>query len=84
MPAGRETTLRLNMPQWQGGNVHGYYFGAQLLAWLAPPAGGPVETIPVPEPRPGETLKVENGIFGRAALLAQARAARHAIESGRL
>jgi arginase len=76
----KETTLRLNMPQWQGGNVHDYYFGSELLAWLAPPANGPVETVPVPEPQPGETLEVENGILGRAALLRQARAARQAIE----
>jgi arginase len=80
MPTKKETTLRLNMPQWQGGNRPDYYFGAQLLAWLAPPAHGPVETVPVPEPKPGETLEIENGIVGRKALLRQARAARQAIE----
>lgn len=73
-------TLRLNMPLWQGGNVPEYYFGAQLLAWLAPPAGGPVETAPVPEPQPGEMLQVENGMLARAAVLEQVRAARRAIE----
>jgi arginase len=61
MSTKKDTTLRLIMPQWQGGNVHNYYFGSQLLAWLAPVANGPVETVPVPEPQPGETLKVENG-----------------------
>ena len=80
MSTKQETTLRLNMPQWQGGNVHDYYFGSQLLAWLAPVANGPVETVPVPEPQSGETLEVENGIVARAALLEQARAARQAIE----
>jgi hypothetical protein len=40
---------------WQGGNMHDYYFGSKLLAWLAPPPDGPVETVPVPEPKPGET-----------------------------
>jgi arginase len=80
MSTKKEATLRLNMPQWQGGNRHDYYFGSELLAWLAPPADGPVETVPVPEPRPGETLEVENGIVGREALLRQARAAREAIE----
>jgi arginase len=80
MSAKKQTTLRLNMPQWQGGNQHDYYFGSQLLAWLAPLANGPVETVPVPEPQPGETLDVENGIVARAALLQQARAARQAIE----
>jgi arginase len=83
MPTTKETTLRLIMPQWQGGNVHDYYFGSELLAWLAPVANGPVETVPVPEPKPGETLDVENGIVGRAALLQQARAARQAIEKHR-
>lgn len=75
--------MRLNMPQWQGGNVHDYYFGSQLLAWLAPVANGTVETVPVPAPRPGETLAVESGTMGRAALLQQARAARQAIEKHR-
>jgi arginase len=80
MSIKKETTLRLNLPQWQGGNRHDYYIGAHLLAWLAPPANGPVETIPVPEPTPGETLAVEDGIVARSALLRQARAARQAIE----
>jgi arginase len=77
------TTLRLNIPQWQGGNMHDYHFGSALLAWLAPPTNGPVETVPVPEPRPGETLEVENGILGRKTLLRQARATRAAIEKHR-
>jgi hypothetical protein len=46
-------------------------------------AHGPVETVPVPEPKPGETLEVENGILGRTTLLRQARAARQAIEKRR-
>jgi arginase len=83
MPTKQKTTLRLNIPQWQGGNMPDYYFGSALLAWLAPPASGPVETVPVPEPKPGETLAVENGILGRKALLRQARAAREAIEKHR-
>jgi alcohol dehydrogenase class IV len=37
----------------------------------------------VPEPKPGQTLAVENGILGREALLRQARAARAAIEKHR-
>lgn len=80
MSTKKETTLRLHIPQWQGGNLHNYYFGSQLLAWLAPVANGPVETVPVPEPRPEETLEVESGILARAALIQQARAARQAIE----
>jgi arginase len=83
MPTKTETTLRLIMPQWQGGNRHDYYLGSELLAWLAPPTNGPVETVPVPEPKPRETLEPENGIVGRKALLRQARAARQAIEKHR-
>ena len=83
MSTKKQTTLRLVMPQWQGGNVHDYYFGSQLLAWLAPETNGPVEIVSVPEPKIGETLEVENGILGRAALLQQARAARQAIEKHR-
>ena len=74
------TTLRLNMAQWQGGNRHNYFLGGELLEWLAPPAEGPVETVLVAEPRPGETVKTENGIVAREAVLGQARAARAAIE----
>jgi arginase len=77
------TTLRLNMPQWQGGDRQDYFFGSQLLQWLAPPARGPVETVFVPEPKPGETLTIENGILARDAVLGQARAARKAIEKHR-
>jgi arginase len=83
MSANNGKTLRLHMPQWQGGNLHDYYFGSRLLAFLAPPPDGPVETIPVPEPKPGEILVVENGILGRGALIRQARAAREAIEKYR-
>src|ERR1700751_2354717 len=72
--------LRLNMPQWQGGNEPAYRFGAELLAWLAPQASGPVETVSIPEPAAGEGLAVEGGVVGRAHLLPQARAARQAIE----
>src|SRR6516162_5840966 len=61
MSTPTETTMRLNMPQWQGGNDHGYHFGSQLLAWLAPAAQGAVETVPVPEPKPGETLAQPGG-----------------------
>ena len=72
-------TLRLNMPQWQGGTEPAYRFGAELLQWLAPPHDGPEETVEVPSA--GERpLEIERGITARTALLSQARAARLAIE----
>ncbi|HMO49033.1 MAG TPA: arginase family protein [Rubrivivax sp.] len=72
-------TLRLNMPQWQGGTEPAYRFGAELLRWLAPRHEGPEETVAVPE-ADGQPLPLERGILARTALLAQARAARAAIE----
>lgn len=73
------TTLRLNMPQWQGGDEGAYRFGAELLRWLAPNHDGPEETVAVPEPD-GAVPAIDHGIKSRAALLSQARAARAAIE----
>jgi arginase len=83
MSARSGSTLRLNMPLWQGGNQPEYHFGAQLLAWLAPVAEGPVETVPVPEPEPGESLGLEKGMSGRSAVVRYLREARLAIERHR-
>lgn len=57
--------LRLVFPQWQGNesqNIadyvkelsprdapHGYFIGAKLLEWFAPPSSVPTETVPVYE-----------------------------------
>jgi arginase len=71
------------MPLWQGGNQPEYHFGAQLLAWLAPATEGPIETVPIPEPEPSETLSLENGITGRSAVLRHLAEAREAIEKHR-
>ena len=72
-------TLRLNMPQWQGGTEPAYRFGAELLRWLAPAHEGPEETVAVPAASE-QPLEIERGITARTALLSQARAARAAIE----
>lgn len=74
-----DKTLRLLFPQWQGGNNPPYFFGAQLLAWLAPEASGPVEQVPVSEPD-GQPLPLEDGIIARAALLRQLEHARQLID----
>src|SRR3546814_18323738 len=73
------TTLRLNMPQWQGGDEPAYRFGSELLRWLATPHDGPEESVEVPE-ADGNPPPVDHGIKWRDALLSQARAAREAIE----
>lgn len=64
-------TLRLIFPQWQGGNNPAYYFGTQLLNWLAPEATGPVEQVTVEQPD-NIALQAENGIVARRALINQA------------
>ncbi|RMO77663.1 Arginase/agmatinase/formiminoglutamase [Pseudomonas syringae pv. primulae] len=79
MHAHSDKTLRLIFPQWQGGNNAPYHFGAQLLAWLAPDADGPVEQVIVAQPS-GQALEVENGIVARKALLEQLQHARQLID----
>ena len=72
-------TLRLNLPQWQGGDEPAYRFGAELLRWLAPDHSAPEETVAVPQPD-GRAPEVDRGIKARKSLLLQAHAARAAIE----
>ncbi len=72
-------TLRLSMPQRQGGTEPAYRFGAELLRWLAPAHDGPEETVEIPAAG-SQPLETERGIKARTALLSQARAARAAIE----
>lgn len=79
MTTSSNTTLRLNFPQWQGGNLDAYHFGSQLLTWLAPKADGPEETVEVTPPD-GANQSLQNGIVGRSAILSQAASARSLIE----
>lgn len=72
-------TLRLVMPQWQGGNNHAYYLGSQLLNWLAPEATGPVEHVDVVFDE-NLTLENENGIVGRSLIVPQLRHSKELIE----
>jgi arginase len=71
--------LRLNMPQWQGGDRPEYRIGGRVLAAIAPEPRGSEETIPVPR---GETNErpLDRGIVSRAALIEQLVAARAAID----
>lgn len=79
MASNTGKTLRLLFPQWQGGNNAPYYFGAQLLSWLAPEANGPVEEVNVVIPD-GRPLQIEDGIVARSALLAQLSHAQQLIQ----
>lgn len=79
MASNSDKTLRLLFPQWQGGNNAPYFFGAQLLAWLAPEAQGPVEEVKVTKPD-GQPLQLEDDIVARGALLEQLSNAQQVIE----
>ena len=79
-------TLRLLMPQWQGGYDESefpgqiYPLGARLLAWLAPQSDAPLVEVPV-EPWTGAAPVKEGGVFFRQELLRQMRAARSIIDA---
>ncbi|WP_339852361.1 arginase family protein [Paenibacillus sp. FSL W7-1088] len=73
-----QKTIRLLMPQWQGGNNPNYSFGAELLAWLAPDNDQPLIQVPV-QAYDGTPLENENGINGRKQLIEQLEAAEHII-----
>ncbi|MBX0321337.1 arginase family protein [Shouchella clausii] len=75
-----QKTVRLLMPQWQGGNNPNYSFGAELLAWLAPNNDQPLIHVPV-QAYDGTPLENENGMNGRMQLLAQLEAAQHIIHA---
>jgi arginase len=70
--------LRLNMPQWQGGDRPVYRLGGRVLAAIAPEPQGPAETIAV-SPSADGVRPVHGGIVSRGALLDQLTAARSAI-----
>ncbi|MGN8646069.1 arginase family protein [Gracilibacillus sp. HCP3S3_G5_1] len=73
-------TIRMLMPQWQGGNNPNYSFGAELLAWLAPENNQPLIHVPV-KAYDGTPLENENGTNGRKQLLEQLEAAQHIIDA---
>lgn len=74
-----ETTLRLVMPQWQGGGLPAYILGARLLAWLAPASDAIVREVAVAPPG-DSALVLEQGIYERAAILRQNEAAMRIIQ----
>lgn len=64
-------TIRLIIPQWQGGENPDYAFGAEVLAFIAPPSKTD-ETIRVAIDEDfARPLQVENGIAGERVLLKQ-------------
>ena len=76
------STLRLLMPQWQGGGDRPtYHLGGRLLTWLAPHSTAAVEEVPIDLRRDG--LSVDRGIFAREVVLEQAREAKRILERRR-
>ncbi|MCD8138961.1 MAG: arginase family protein [Planctomycetaceae bacterium] len=74
-------TVRLLMPQWQGGiSSRSYPLGARLLAWLAPESDAPLLEVPIASYDPA-SIAMEDGIMGRTAILRQLRAARHLLDA---
>lgn len=71
-------TIRLLMPQWQGGNNPNYSFGAELLAWLAPQNEQPLIKVPVYDPDES-SLELERGIRGRTQVINQLKSAQQII-----
>ena len=59
-------TIRLIAPDWQGGNKPEYYFGAELLSWLAPKNNSHKEIkLDIKKPL-NEELKKENGVVAQS------------------
>lgn len=59
-------TIRLIAPDWQGGDKSEYYFGAELLSWLAPKNENQKEVkIDIEKPKNIELIK-ENGVIAQS------------------
>lgn len=65
------STLRLSLPQWQGGMNPDYYLGEHILNAIVPPSNNaPKFRVDVPAPA-GSDVSVEHGIDAFQALTAQ-------------
>ena len=78
-------TLRLLMPQWQGGDYdlsirtgELYPLGSRILAFLAPKSDAPLIEVPI-APYTGAERPRENGVVWQSVVLQQMRAARDII-----
>lgn len=62
------STLRISLPQWQGGMNHNYQFGNQILNAIVPPS---IETPTLQIPLAGGDETTSKTVDGEGALLAQ-------------
>lgn len=73
-------TLRLLLPQWQGGNNSDYFFGAELLSHIVPQSNdSKLIRVPVNDDLDQE-LSIEHGIEGEGQLMAQLDATTKILE----
>lgn len=74
-------TIRLIAPDWQGGNKPEYYFGAELLSWLAPNNDQQKE-IKLDVQKPDhEKLERENNVVAQSSVKRNVNIAARAIEN---
>lgn len=74
-------TIRMIVPDWQSGDNPVYYFGAQLLNWLAPDNPHQKElTVPITDPKVNQMpLTKENGVTAQSAIIENVKHAMMAI-----
>lgn len=73
-------TLRLLLPQWQGGNNPDYFFGAELLSHIVPKSkNSKLVRVPVSNDFSKE-LTIEHGVEGESELIAQLDATTKILE----
>lgn len=80
--AGSRKTLRLKIPQWQGGDNPPTGFGAELLAFLAPASASPLVEIPV-RPYTGQKTVIQDGVAHREAIMEQLQATTEVLNEHR-
>lgn len=83
----KPVTLRLIMPEWQGGDYdlsvssgELYPLGARLLDFLAPESTAETIKVPVEGYAPGLNRKKENGVVNQAIVIRQMKAAMAILE----
>lgn len=73
-------TLRLLVPQWQGGNNPLYFLGAELLSWLAPKNEDQKEIRIAIDAPDGRSLEKENGVVAQSIVRENGRKIAEVIE----
>lgn len=73
-------TVRLLMPQWQGGNNAAYPLGARLLDWLAPDSDDVQLEVPI-APCVAPSSAKDKGVVERQSLLKQLHSVRSLLEA---